>query len=62
VEALVETSKFAVAIVPFGIGEVFGPQMTHSTELAPVAHKSVLPAAVTAAADTRLMPLKSLPE
>jgi hypothetical protein len=62
VEALVETSKFAVAIVPFGIGEVFVPHMTHSTEPAPVAHKRFLPAAVTAAAGTRLMPLKSLLE
>jgi hypothetical protein len=62
VAALLETSKLAVAIVPLGIGEVFVPQMTHSTELAPVAYKSVLPAAVTAAAGAKLMPLKSLPE
>jgi hypothetical protein len=62
VAALVCTLKFAVAIMPLGIREVFLPQMTHSTEPALVAHKSVLPAAVTAVAGTKLMSLKSLGE
>jgi hypothetical protein len=62
VAALVCMLKFAVAITPLGIREVFLPQITHSTEPALVVHKSVLPAAATAVAGTKLMPLKSLAE